>query len=714
MRYHVPLLLLLLAGTALAAPATAKNPGSPGSPMPDHATATNPLLAPWTTPFGVPPFDQIREEHFLLAYRAAIAMHTREVEAIANARSAPTFANTIVALDEAGDVLSRIGMVFGGLSSAETTPGLQAIGREVAPMMAAHGDDIVLNAKLFARVRAVWEQRERLQLDPEQAKLLENTYKDFARGGALLAPEGQARLRAINAELAELSVRFRDNLLHDTNAFQLLIADRADLAGLPDRVVAGAADAAKQAGHEGQWLFTLQAPSLWPFLQYADNRELRRQAFTAYTTRGNHDDAYDNKDVLARIVTLRAERARLLGYATHADFVLAENMAKTPAGVDDLLQRVWKPALAVANREAADLQAAIAADGKSFTLEPWDWFYYTEKLRKQRFDLDETALRPYFTLDNVREGAFRTASRLYGLTFTERKDLPVYSPEVRAFEVKDADGSHLAVFYCDYHPRAGKRGGAWSSRYGDTYTSHGKSVRPVVVNVCNFSRPAGSEPALLSLEETETLFHEFGHALHSMLSRVHYRGVAGTPRDFVELPSQIMENWAREPEVMAEYAKHYQTGAPIPAELVKKITDARKFDQGFATTEYVAASLLDMRWHTLPAPVGKLDVNAFEAKAMQEAGLPATIVPRYRSPYFQHVFAGGYSSGYYSYLWAEVLEADAFQAFKEKGIFDPATAKSFRTNILEKGGSEDAMLLYERFRGRAPSVEPLLERRGLD
>ena len=697
--------VLFAAAAALAAPAP--------SPMPD-SLAANPLLAPWTTPFGVPPFDRIREEHYLPAFRAAIALHEREVADIAGQSAAPTFANTVAALDRSGEALSRVSLVFNGLSSAETTPGLQAIARETAPMLSAHRDDVLLNAKLFARVQAVWEARARLKLAPDEATLLEKTWKDFVRGGARLDAAGQARLRAVNAELATASVTFRENLLHDTNAWQLTLTDAKQVAGLPARVAAGAADAAARAGKPGAWLFTLQAPSLWPFLQYCPDRELRRQAFEAYTSRGDHGDAWDNKAVLARIAALRAERAHLLGYRTHADFVLAENMAKTPAQVDELLQRVWKPALAVAAREAADLQAAIAADGKSFTLEPWDWFYYTEKIRQQRYALDEDAVRPYFALDRVREGVFAVAHELYGLSFTERKDLPVYHPEVRAFEVKDEKGRHLAVFYCDYHPRPGKRGGAWSGTYGETLQKDGVSVRPVVVNVCNFSRPAGSDPALLSLEETETLFHEFGHALHSMLSQVRFRGVARTPQDFVELPSQIMENWTHEPAVLAMFAKHFKTGEVIPAELVKKLTDARRFNQGFATTEYLAACLLDMQWHTLADTVPVADPNAFERAAMSAAGLPATIVPRYRSTYFQHVFAGGYSSGYYSYLWAEVLDADAFGAFREKGIFDAATAKSFRTNILEKGGSEDVMELYRRFRGREPSVQPLLERRGLD
>ncbi|HNX50225.1 MAG TPA: M3 family metallopeptidase, partial [Thermoanaerobaculaceae bacterium] len=540
------------------------------------------------------------------------------------------------------------------------------------------------------------------------------TWKDFERGGAMLEPEAKARLRAINSELASTGLKVGDNLLKEMNGYRLVVEKKEDLAGLPERVVIGAAEAGKKAGLDGKWVFTLHGPSLWPFLQYADNRELRRQLFTAYTTRGDHGDATDNKQLVARIAALRAARAKLLGFGTWADFVLDDNMAKTPARVYNLLNRLWAPAKAVAAQEAADLQAAIKADGKDFQLEPWDWFYYTERVRKARFDLDESAMRPYFKLENVRNGAFHVANKLYGITFTELKNVPVYNQEVKAFEVKDADGSHLAVFYCDYFPRPGKRTGAWSSRYRSQYFKDGKDIRPIVVNVGNFSRPAGDTPALLSGDEVETLFHELGHGLAGILSRIHYKSLSGPPRDFVELPSQIMENWAFEPKVLKVYATHYQTGAPIPAELVEKIKKAGKFNQGFASVEYLAASLLDMDWHTL-AVAAEPDTATFERIALERMGMPPQIVPRYRSTYFQHIFGpgGGYSSGYYSYIWAEVLDADAFQAFKEKGLFDQATAKSFRTNILEKGGSDDAMTMYVRFRGHEPSVEPLLEKRGL-
>ncbi|HVN76012.1 MAG TPA: M3 family metallopeptidase [Thermoanaerobaculaceae bacterium] len=678
------------------------------------AADANPFFAEWTTPFGVPPFGMIKDAHFLPAFQEGIARKRAEVDAIVQSGEAPTFANTVAALDAAGDFLDRVQTVFFGLSSAETTDALQRIAKEVSPQLSALNDDINLNEALFARVRAVWETRNALELDREQRKLVDDTYKDLVRGGANLDREGRTRLRAINRELALEGLKFADNLLKETNAFRLVVERKEDLAGLPPGVVSAAAETAKSAKLEGKWVFTLQAPSIWPFLQYADNRELRRQILTGYITRCDHGDASDNKAVLAKIAALRAEKARLLGFATWADFVLDRNMAKKPEKVYGLLDQVWTPALRVAHREAADLQAAIKADGKEFKLEPWDWRYYSEKVKKARFDFDEEALRPYLELDHVREGAFFVANKLYGITFTERTDIPKYHPEVRTFEVKDADGSFLGVFMTDYHPRAGKRGGAWSGRYRDQFVRDGKDIRPIVVNVCNFSRPTADTPALLSLEEAETLFHEFGHALNSLVSRVHYHGSARVPRDFVELPSQIMENWVLEPEVLKAYAKHWKTGEAIPAALVAKVEKARQFGQGFASVEYIEASYLDMDWHTI-ADTKERDATAFENATLARIHAMPEIVVRYRSPYFAHIFGpgGGYSAGYYSYIWAEVLVADAFQAFKENGIFDKATAASFRANILERPGTDDAMAGYVRFRGHEPSVEPLLVKRGL-
>ncbi len=697
MRHALVAVLLLLPLAALAA----------------ETPAPNPLLEEWQTPFGVPPFDKIKDEHFLPAFQEGMKRQREEVAAIAASKEAPTFANTIAALERSGGLLDRVDSVFSNLNSADTNDRRQAIARETAPLEAALEDDILLDARLFARVKAVWEQRDQLGLDAQDARLLELTWKRFVRGGANLGPEQQQRLRAVNQELSSLGVAFGENQLKETNAYKLVIDKKEDLAGLPDRLVQSAAEAAEAAKLEGKWVFTLQAPSIFPFLENSSKRDLRRQILEAYLARGSREGERDNRKVAERIAALRVERARLLGYRTHADFVLEERMARTPQNVYGLLDRLWAPGLAVAKKEAADLQDAIRADGQDFPLAAWDWRYYAERVRHARYDYDETELRPYFALENVREGAFWLAGRLYGLTFTERKDLPVYHPEVKAFEVKEKDGRHLGVFYVDYHPRPGKRSGAWSSRFREhEVTADGKEVTPVVINVSNYSRPAGDQPALLSLDETETLFHEFGHGLHSLVSRIRYQRFANLPRDFVEMPSQVMENWVLEPEVLAVYAKHWKTGAPIPAALVEKVKAARKFNQGFATVEYLAASYLDMDWHTLAA-APDLDATAFEARALGRIGLPDTIPSRYRTPYFQHIFAGGYSAGYYGYVWSEVLDADIYQLFKEKGIFDPATALSFRQNILEPGNGAEALELFKRFRGREPQVDALLERRGL-
>ncbi|MBE3072103.1 MAG: M3 family metallopeptidase, partial [Acidobacteria bacterium] len=614
-----------------------------------------------------------------------------------------------------GERLSQVNRVFQNLAAAETNDQLQAVSREVAPMLTAAQDDIRMNPALFARIRTVWEERERLALTPVQQKLLGDMYRSFVRGGASLDAEKQGRLRKVNAQIATLGVKFGDNLLHDTNAYRLVIERKADLAGLPDSVVAGAAEAAKVAELTGKWVFTLQAPSIWPFLQYAENRELRRQILQEYTSRCDHGDQYDNKAVVTGAAALRAERAALVGYKTFARFQLDEYMARTPERVNDLLAKVWTPARAAALADAAAFQEMIRSSGGSFRLEPWDWRYYAEKVRSARFSLDEQALRPYFKLDNIRDGAFFVATRLFGLTFTSRPDLPVYHPDVSAFEVKDADGSHLGVLYLDFHPRPGKSVGGWTDIFREHSVKAGKDIRPVAVIVCNFSRPAGAEPALLTIEEVETLFHEFGHALHVLLDRSPYRALSAfnVPSDFVELPSSIMENWALEPEVLKRFAMHFQTGEVIPADLIEKIKKARTFNQGFATVEYLGAAFLDMDWHALSGKAP--DVPGLEASLLGRIRMPPQILLRYRSPYFSHVFGpgGGYAAGYYSYIWSEVLDADAFEVFKQKGVFDQPTAHAFRTSILEAGATAEAMTLYKRFRGQEPSVEPLLRRRGL-
>ncbi len=699
--------LTAVAGLAMAMPCLAQ-------PAAEPKPETNPFFMEWATPFGMAPFEKIQAAHFVPAFEAGIAARKKEIEAIASNPEAPTFANTVEALENGGLALSKVSDVFFTLSGAETNDEIQAITRKVSPLLSSLRDDVRLNEKLFARVKAVWEKRDTLGLTPEQKKLVEDGYKDFVRGGANLSPEQKTRFREVNQELSALGIRFSDNLLKETNSWRLVVEKKEDLAGLPPGVVAAAADAAKAAKLEGKWVFTLQSPSIWPFLTFAENRALRKEILTAYTTRCDKGGETDNKELLSKMAALRAERAKLLGFPTWADFVLDDNMAKTPARVYELLDRVWKPALEVAKVDAKDLAAALKADGKVGPLEPWDWRYYAEKVRKARYDLDDQALRPYFALDRVREGAFSVANRLYGITFTERTDVPKYHPEVKTFEVKDADGSFLALFTTDFHPRPGKRGGAWCGRLREQWVKDGKDVRPIVTNVMNFTRPSGDAPALLSLEEVETLFHEFGHALHRILSRVTYRSMSGVPRDFVELPSQIMENWALEPEVLKDYAKHWKTSEPIPAALVAKIHESELYGQGFATVEYAAAAYLDMNWHTLTEPKVE-NATAFEKASLAKIGLIPEIVSRYRSPYFQHIFGpgGGYSAGYYSYLWSEILDADAFEAFREKGIFDKTTATAFRKNILEKGGTAEAMSLYKGFRGREPSVQPLLVRRGL-
>ena len=678
------------------------------------AQRSNPFFTEWKTPFGVPPFAEIKPEHFLPAYQEGMARQKAEIAKITQNAAAPTFQNTVEALDDSGTFLARVEEVFSNLLGSDTSDTLQALAKQLSPLTSAHQDDIALNEALFQRVKAVHAKRGALKLNRAQDRLLELTYKGFVRGGADLKPEQKNRLRAINAELSMQALRFNENLLKETNAFRLVINKPEDLDGLPEGVRASGAEDAKAAGLPGKWVYTLHYPSIWPFMTYAKNRELRRQLFTAYTTRCDHGDAFDNKAILAKIAALRVEKAQLLGYPTWAHFSLDDAMAKTPDRVQKLLDQLWQPALKRAGSEIAEMQALINAEKGGFQLASWDWWYYADKVKKAKYDLDDEALKPYFALDKVRQGAFDVASKLYGITFKELKNMPLYHPEARAFEVQEKDGRHVGVFYVDYHPRSSKRGGAWMSNFRSQWRQGGKDIRPVIVNVCNFSRPSAEAPALLSADEVTTLFHEFGHALHGLLTQCRYRSQSGTSvsRDFVELPSQVMENWAMEPQVLRSYAKHYKTGEVLPDTLIAKMEKARHFNQGFATVEYLAASKLDMDWHTLtdPKPV---DAARFEKASLEKMGMPAEIVSRYRSTYFGHI-VGGYAAGYYSYIWAAVLDADAFQAFKDKGdLFHPATAKAFRENVLDKGGSEDPMSLYTRFRGAEPSVEPLLQRRGL-
>jgi len=674
----------------------------------------NPLLRTFNTPFQTPPFDLIKEEHFLPAFKAGIEEQKKEIDAITGNKQEATFENTLAALDKSGSLLNKVNAVFSHLTEANTTDGLQKIAQEVAPMLAKQQDDINLNEKLFKRIKAIYEKKAKLKLKGEDARLLDKIYKEFVRGGANLSSENKEKLRKINEELSLLGVNFGNNLLKETNSFQLIIDKEAELAGLPQSVRDAAAAAAAEKKMEGKWLFTLHSPSIFPFLQYSAKRNLREIIYKAYINRGNNNNANDNKNIVSKIIVLRYKKAKLLGFESYSHFVLDKVMAKTPENVYTLLTKIWDPATKIATNEAIELQKIIIKEGGTFKLQAWDWRYYSEKLRKEKYDLDDAQLRPYFKLENVREGAFAVANKLWGITFTERTDIPKWNPDVKVFEVKEGNGKHLGILYTDYFPRASKRGGAWMSELRRQYKPDGVEITPVVFNVCNFTKPAGDTPSLLTFEEVQTLFHEFGHALHGLLSNCKYYSLAGTevPRDFVELPSQIMENWAGEPEVLKIYAKHYQTGEAIPNSLIKKIVNSSKFNQGFITVEYLAAALLDMDWHVLETEK-EYDVEKFEKNTAKKIGLTPEIGFRYRTTYFSHIFSNEYASGYYSYIWAEVLDADAFEAFKEKGIFDKATAESFRENILSKGGSEEGMVMYKKFRGKEPDIKPLLKRRGI-
>jgi len=678
----------------------------------------NPFFEAYNTPFEVPPFDKIQNLHYLPAFEEGIKQHDAEIKIITDSDKAPDFANTIEALDYSGSLLKRVNLVFFNLKEAVTNDSLQEIARTVVPMLSQHEDAVNLNEKLFARVKVVNDQKSSLNLNLEQSRLLEETYKRFVRGGANLPADKKVQLMKVNEELSLLELKFGDNMLEETNAFKLVIDKKEDLAGLPESSIAGAADDAKTEKMNGKWVFTLQKPSWIPFVTYAENRDLREKVYKAMYNRGNNGNANDNKAVVSKIANLRLQKGNIMGFDSWSAFTLDDNMAKTPANVYKLLNQVWTPAIKRANEEAKDMQAMISKEGGKFKLESWDWWYYSEKVRKEKYDLDEEQIRPYFELNNVRDGVFAVANKLYGLTFTRLNNMPVFHPECEVYEVKDGDGSEIGVLYMDFFPRASKKGGAWMTVYREqSINKDGKNIRPVVSITGNFSKPAGDKPALLSYDDVETLYHEFGHGLHGLLSQCHYEGLAGTTvaRDFVELPSQVMEHWAAEPEVLKVYAKHYKTGEVIPEALVEKIVKSGKFNQGFATVEYLAAAILDMDYHTITKG-GDIDVDQFEKASMEKLGLIPEIIPRYRSTYFAHVFASSeYSSGYYSYLWAEVLDCDAFEAFKEAGsIFDQKVATSFRKNLLERGGTDEAMKLYLNFRGHEPGIEPLLKNRGLN
>ena len=678
------------------------------------AKGGNPFLGKYTTPYGIPPFEQIKVEHYKPAFIKGMEEHKKEIDAIVNNKKTATFENTIAALDRCGELLNKVASVFYGQNSACTSDEMQAVSREISPLLSQHSDDITMNAALFKRVKYVYDHQSEEKLDKEQKKLLEETYKSFVRSGANLSADKQEQLRKLNQEISMLQLTFGQNMLAETNAFQLVIDNKDDLAGLPKNLIASSAEVAKERGLDGKWVFTLHNPSVMPFLQYSDRRELRERMYKGYISRGCQGGKNDSREVVKKLVKARLEKARLMGYEDYASMALDNRMAKTPEAVYELLDQVWKPALAKAKEELADIQEEMKKDGRDFTAEGWDWRYYADRAKRAKYAFDENELRPYLKLENVRDGLFYCANKLYGITLTPIKNVPLPHPEAQAFEVKDAKGKHIAILFMDFFPRASKRGGAWCGTYRDQTYEKGKKITPVVTIVCNFTKPAAGEPALLTADEASTMFHEFGHALHQFFQDVHYQGISNVPRDFVELPSQINEHWCFAPEVLKVYAKHYKTGEIMPQSLVEKMERSQKYGQGFATVEYVAASLLDMDWHVLKSVPDDLDVEDFERQTLVKRGLLSQIPPRYRTTYFNHTMGGGYTAGYYSYMWAEVLEADGFEAFKETGdIFNQDVANRFRTYVLTPGGINDAMDMYVNFRGKKPDTKPLLRNRGL-
>ena len=678
------------------------------------ACNSNPFLADYTTQYEIPPFEKIKYEHYLPAVEKGIAEQNAEIEAIINNPATPDFENTILALDNSGQLLNKVAYVFFALSESDNTPEMQELNPKISSLFTAHSDNMGMNEALFNRIHAVYNRRDSLNLNTAQLRLLDNYYKNFVRSGALLDEEKKEALKAINQELSNAFISFNENVLNGTNAWELVVENQDELSGLPEGTIATAAEEAKARGKEGKWVFTLHAPSRLAVLTYANNRELREKMWKGYTSLAT-DSAYNNYDNINKILKLRTRKANLLGFDCFADFAIDNVMAKTTKNAEDLLYKIWTPAIAKVKEEVADMQAYVNAEGNDFKVAPWDYYYYAEKVKAQKFNISEDQVRPYFKLENVVEGMFFVANKLYGITFTELKDAPKYNPEVTVYEVKDAAGEHLAIFMTDYFPRATKRQGAWMSEFKGACNYDSINERPIIYNVGNFTRPSGDMPALLTLDEVETAFHEFGHGLHGMMTRAAYRGQAGTnvDRDLVELPSQIMEHWAFEPEVLAVYAKHYQTGEVIPTELIEKLNASAKFNQGFATTELAGAALLDIEWHKVNDG-NEVNVPEFEAAVAEKLNLPEELTFRYRSTYFKHIFgSNGYAAGYYTYLWAEVLDADGFELFAEKGIFDKATADAFRTNILEAGGSDDPMKLYIQFRGQKPNPDALLRNRGL-
>lgn len=695
---------------------TAESPSSSASSeSSDAPLASNPLLQPSKLFQGAPRFDLIKDEHYGPALDEALRQAKSEIDEIANATAAPSFANTIDALERSGALLSALAPIFANNSEANSSEILLKTASEFAAKSSAFQDSITLDPKLFARVQTLFQQRETLGLNAEQLRVLERYHRNFVRNGAQLDASQKLQLTEWNAELSKLTDEFGQRVLKETQDFKLVIENPADLAGLPDSVINTAAALATEQNMPGKWVFTIQAPSLWPFMQYSANRMLREKMFTAYTLRANRANANNTNELAVKIANLRAKRAQLLGFETHAHYILSENVAGNPQTVYKMLNELMPKALTNAKLERADMQKLIDAEKGGFKLAPWDWFYYAEKVRIAQYDLDEAEVRPYLELENVKAGLFDTMGKLFGLKFIKRAELPGYAEGVTAYEIQNTDGSYVGLAYFDYYARPNKRGGAWMNSWRDQQKLTG-DVKAITVNVCNFAKPTPGQPTLLSFDETQTLFHEFGHALHGLMSDVTYPSLSGTnvPRDYVEFPSQVLESWVLQPQVLKRFAKHYQTGAAIPDALIQKIANASKFNQGFASTEYLAASLLDMDWHSIRADQPVTDAQAFEKASLKRMGLIDEINPRYRTSYFNHVFQGGYSAGYYGYIWAEVMDADAFAAFKENGdIFDPTLSAALRREIFASGNSRDPLESFKAFRGRAPKIDALLERRGL-
>lgn len=678
----------------------------------------NPFFEPYGTVYNIPPFDRIRLDDYLPAVKEGIARQKKEIDAIVANKQKPTFDNTILAMEQSGELLHRVTMVFSSLDETDNTPEMTKLSEQIYPMISQASDEIMMNPGLFKRVKSVYDNRNKMNLNGAQLRAVEESYKQFVRNGALLSKSDKERLMKINNALTELYLQFNKQLLAATNEFQIVVDDASRLSGIPASNVAVAAEEARTRGlGEGKWVFTLHAPSRLPLLQYADDRDLRRDMYNGYITLAS-EGKNNNLPVIAKILEYRAEKAKLLGFPDFASYMTDNVMARTPENAEQLLMKIWTPAVDRVKEEVAEMQAVADKEGNHFKIEPWDYYYYAEKVRKEKYDLDEDQVRAYFPLENVRKGIFGLAERLYGVKFTELPDAPKYNPEVVVYDVTDAKtGEHVAVFMTDYFPRASKRQGAWMSEFQGAFVDpDGTSQRPIVYNVGNFSKPTADTPSLLTLDELETMFHEFGHGLHGMLTKAKLRSQAGTnvDRDFVELPSQITEHWALEPELLKEYAHHYKTGEVIPDSLITKLIESSTHNQGFTTTELVGAALLDLQFGKINPDGKPVDVAAFEKSVAETLGLPAEVQFRYRSPYFRHVFGSdGYASGYYTYLWAEVLDADGFELFKEKGVFDPATARSFKENVLEMGGSADPMSLYVKFRGKEPNVDALLRNRGL-